>query len=117
MLLIVHLLGAYVANLFKSRRRLEAENLFRRHQLSIAWRRRPSRVRLWTSDLDDPAVAEPARSGSNRRASHDPAVASGGVHNLLALEIPRAGRKTHQTNRTFPVRILSPQPTSGVSAG
>jgi hypothetical protein len=50
MLLIVHLLGAYVANLFKSRRRLEAENLFRRHQLSIALRRRPSRVRLWASD-------------------------------------------------------------------
>jgi hypothetical protein len=50
MLLIGHLLGAYVANLFKSRRRLEAENLFLRHRLSIALRRRPSRVRLRASD-------------------------------------------------------------------
>jgi hypothetical protein len=33
-------------DLFKSRRRLEAENLFLRHQLSIALRRAPSRLRL-----------------------------------------------------------------------
>jgi hypothetical protein len=36
MLAIVHLLGTHLANLFKSRRRLEAENLFLRHQLNIA---------------------------------------------------------------------------------
>jgi transposase InsO family protein len=35
-----------IINLFKSRRRLEAENLFLRHQLSIALRRAPSRIRL-----------------------------------------------------------------------
>src|SRR6266700_7935759 len=50
MLAIVHLLGTYVADLFKSRRRLEAENLFLRHQLNIAWRRRPPRLRLRGSD-------------------------------------------------------------------
>jgi hypothetical protein len=50
MLAIVHLLGAYVANLFKSRRRLEAENLFLRHQLNIALRRRLPR--LWLRDSD-----------------------------------------------------------------
>jgi hypothetical protein len=50
MLLIVHLLRGYVANLFKSRRRLEAENLFLRHQFSIALRRGLSRVRLRASD-------------------------------------------------------------------
>jgi hypothetical protein len=33
-------------DLFKSRRRLEAENLFLRHQLSVALRRAPSRLRL-----------------------------------------------------------------------
>jgi hypothetical protein len=33
-------------DLFKSRRRLEAENLFLRHQLSIALRRAPSLLRL-----------------------------------------------------------------------
>src|ERR1700704_6487980 len=50
MLAIVHLLGTYVANLFKSRRRLEVENLFLRHQLNIALRRRPPRLRLRGSD-------------------------------------------------------------------
>ena len=37
-------------DLFKSRCRLEAENLFLRHQLSIALRRTPPRVRLRGSD-------------------------------------------------------------------
>jgi hypothetical protein len=46
MLAMVHLLGTYVANLFKSRRRLIAENLFLRRQLNIALRRRPPRLRL-----------------------------------------------------------------------
>src|SRR6266571_7479331 len=50
MLSIVHLLGTYVANLFRSRRRLEAENLFLRHQLNIALRRRPPRFRLRGGD-------------------------------------------------------------------
>jgi len=47
---IVHLLGTYVANLFKSRRRLEVENVFLRHQLNIALRRRLPRLRLRGSD-------------------------------------------------------------------
>jgi hypothetical protein len=50
MLAIVHLLGTYVANLFKSRRRLEVENLFLRHQLNIALRRRLPRLRLRGTD-------------------------------------------------------------------
>src|SRR5215216_5197870 len=78
------LLGTYLANLFKSQRRLEAENLFLRHQLNIALRRQPQRLRLRGSDrallvwMTRP-VAEPARSGPGRRTGHDPAVASGGV--------------------------------------
>jgi hypothetical protein len=36
MLAILHLLGTFVANLFKLRRRLEVENLFLLHQLNIA---------------------------------------------------------------------------------
>jgi transposase InsO family protein len=36
----------FAADLFKSRNRLEAENLFFRHQLNIALRRVPSRLRL-----------------------------------------------------------------------
>jgi transposase InsO family protein len=50
MLSIAHLLGTYVASLFKSRRRLEAENLFLRHQLNIALRRGPPGLRLRGSD-------------------------------------------------------------------
>jgi hypothetical protein len=46
MLAILQVLGTIIANLFKSRRRLEAENLFLRHQLNIALRRAPHRLRL-----------------------------------------------------------------------
>jgi hypothetical protein len=38
MFAILHALGMLVADLFKSRIRLEAENLFLRHQLTIALR-------------------------------------------------------------------------------
>jgi hypothetical protein len=50
MLALLHLLGTFVINLFKSQRRLEAENLFLRHQLNIALRRAPQRLRLPGSD-------------------------------------------------------------------
>jgi hypothetical protein len=50
MFAILHLLGMFVVDLFKSRSRLEAENLFLRHQLNIALRRAPSRPRLRGSD-------------------------------------------------------------------
>jgi hypothetical protein len=43
---ILNLLGTFAGNLFKSRRRLEIENLFLRHQLHIALRRAPRRLRL-----------------------------------------------------------------------
>src|SRR5664279_1626185 len=46
---ILHALGMFVADLFKSRSRLEAENLFLRHQLNIALRRAPP-LRLHGSD-------------------------------------------------------------------
>jgi hypothetical protein len=41
MRVVLTLIGALVANLFKSPHRLEVENLFLRHQLSIA-------LRLWS---------------------------------------------------------------------
>src|ERR1700737_3253966 len=50
MLAVLHSLGMFIVDLFKSPRRLEAENLFLRHQLSIALRRAPSRLRLRGSD-------------------------------------------------------------------
>jgi transposase InsO family protein len=50
MFAILHALGMFVADLFKSRTRLEAENLFLRHQLTIALRQAPPRLRLRGSD-------------------------------------------------------------------
>jgi hypothetical protein len=50
MIAIVHALGMFVADLFKSRSRLEAENLLLRHQLTIALRHNPQRLRLSGSD-------------------------------------------------------------------
>ena len=74
MVAILRLLAMFVADLFKSRRRLEAEILFLRHQLNIALRRRPARLplrgsdrallvwmtRLWPSLLGMIQVVEPA---------------------------------------------------------
>jgi hypothetical protein len=46
----IHLLATFIADLFKSPRRLEVENLFLRHQLNIALRGAPHRPRLRGSD-------------------------------------------------------------------
>jgi transposase InsO family protein len=50
MFAILHALGMFVADLFKSRCRLETENLLLRHQLTIAMRQAPTRLRLRGSD-------------------------------------------------------------------
>src|SRR5947208_3259356 len=50
MFALLHSLAILVIDFFKSPRRLEAENLFLRHQLSIALRRAPPRLRLRGSD-------------------------------------------------------------------
>ena len=50
MFAILHVLWIFVVDIFKSRRRLEAENLFLHHQLNIALRRAPARLRLYGSD-------------------------------------------------------------------
>lgn len=42
----LHSIALVIANLFKSRRRLEAENLLLRLQLNVALRRVPARLRL-----------------------------------------------------------------------
>lgn len=44
------MLGTFAADLFRSRQRLEVENLFLRHQLNIALRRAPQRIRLRGGD-------------------------------------------------------------------
>jgi len=50
MFAIINLLATFIADLFKSRRRLEVENLFLRHQLNVALRRGPQRLRLRAGD-------------------------------------------------------------------
>ena len=50
MFAILCALGMFVADLFKLRSRLEAENLFLSHQLNIALRRAPAYLRLHGSD-------------------------------------------------------------------
>ena len=50
MFAILHALGTLLVDLFKSRSRLEAGNLFLRQQLHIALRRAPPRLRLRGSD-------------------------------------------------------------------
>jgi transposase InsO family protein len=50
MFAVLHAFGRFAADLFKSRCRLEAENLLLRHQLTIALRRKPLRLRLRGSD-------------------------------------------------------------------
>ena len=50
MFAVLHALGMFVADLFKSRWELEAENLFLRHQLNIALRYAPPRLRLCGAD-------------------------------------------------------------------
>jgi hypothetical protein len=63
MIAVLQALGLFVIDLIKSRSRLEAENLFLRHQLNIAFRRAPPRSRLRGTDrMDDPALAKPASS-------------------------------------------------------
>lgn len=73
MFAILYALGMLIVDLFKSRSRLEAENLFLRHQLNVALRREPHRlqlrgsdrallvwmVRLWPRLLDTVQVVEP----------------------------------------------------------
>src|SRR5262245_54185646 len=104
MVAILHSLGMFGVNLFKPRRRLEVENLFLRHQLSIALRRAPPRLRLRGSDrapagLADPALAEPARCGARRSTGDYPSLASCGFYGVLALEIAAAGRTTKDRSR------------------
>jgi hypothetical protein len=50
MLTLLHALGTFILDLFKSRRRLQAENLFLRHQLNIALRKASPRTQLRGTD-------------------------------------------------------------------
>jgi hypothetical protein len=97
MLAVLYALGMLFIDLFKSRRRLEAENLFLRHQLGVALRRAPSRIRLNSCDramlvwmtrlrpslLSLTQVVEPETI---------PSLAPRGLQGVLALEVTNEGR-------------------------
>ena len=105
MLAILHTLGMFIVDLFKSRRRLEAENLFLRHQLSIALRRAPPRIRLsggdrallvwmtrlWPSLLDAAKLVEPEtilrwhRSGFKLSGAGNPESGQGARRSIVAV--------------------------------
>jgi hypothetical protein len=104
MLAVLYSIGMFLIDLFKSRRRLEAENLFLRHQLSIALRRAPPRLRLyggdrallvwmtrlWPSLLSVAQVVEPEtilrwhRAGSGRSGAGSRETGQGGQRSIGA---------------------------------
>jgi hypothetical protein len=90
MFAILYSLGMFVADLFKSRCRLEAENLLLRHHHRFAAGTTSSST-AWqgsrAAHLDDPALAEPSWCGAGGSAGDHPALASRWFQNVLALEI------------------------------
>jgi hypothetical protein len=104
MLAILQPLGMRILDLFKSRRRLEAENLFLRHQLSITLRRGPPRLRLrgsdrallvwmtrlWPSLLCAAQVVQPEtilrwhRAGFKASGAGSPGIGQGGQRSIVA---------------------------------
>jgi hypothetical protein len=94
MLALLHLLCALTFDRFKTRRRLEIENLYLRHQLNIAMRRAPQRLRLrradrafmvWITRLWPNLLARSS-------AGHDPALASSRVSRILGVGSPAVSR-------------------------
>src|SRR6266566_8367417 len=109
MFAILHSLGMFAADLFKPWCRLEAENLFLRHQLSIALRRRPPRfrlrggdrallvwmTRLWPSLLGLARIVEPATILRWHRAGF----------RTYWRRRSRSGRRAHPDDRLRPLHL------------
>src|SRR2546428_1250573 len=109
MFALLHSLAMFVIDFFKSPRRLEAENLFLRHQLSIALRRAPSRLRLrgsdrallvwmtrlWPSLLGLARIVEPATILRWHRAGF----------RTYRRRRSRSGRRAHPDDRLRPLHL------------
>ena len=94
MLAVLHSIGMFVVDWFKSPRRLEVENLFLRHQLNIALRRTPHRLRLRGSDralLVWMTWLWPSLLGLS--ASLSLTRSCGGIEQGFELEISRSARE------------------------
>ena len=101
MLAVLHTLWMFIVDLFKPRWRLQAENLFLRHQLGIALRRAPPRLclqnsdralllwmtRLWPNLVGLARVVQPETILRWHRAG------------FLAMEIPKEGRAAEDLPR------------------
>src|SRR5262249_41232604 len=105
MLAILLLLATFVADLFKSRRRLKAENLFLRHQLNVALRRAPLRLRLHRRDRAlfvwvTRVLPNLLYFFQGGEPGDDPALASRRLQSFLALEVPTSGRAAKDRSRS-----------------
>src|SRR5438270_6857195 len=137
MLAVIYLLGTFIADLLKARRRLEVENLFLRHQLNIILRRPPQRLRLrgsdralmvWMTRLPPPVdVTRHLRSARSNRvqcspSAHRPPSAPVPLSNLTPV---KPGTPPHwrcpQVHRCGPSslvrRSVPPSPASPLRRG
>jgi hypothetical protein len=88
MLAILYALATFVADLCKSRSRLEAENLFLRYQLNLALQQKPPRIRLRGSDRALPVwMVDCGRACLTQSRSFSPRQFFGGI----ALELGASG--------------------------
>jgi hypothetical protein len=105
MLAILYALATFVADLCKSRSRLEAENLFLRYQLNLALQQKPPRirlrgsdrallvwmVRLWPSLLDTVQVVQPEtilrwhRAGVRASGGGNRGIGQGGQRSIASF--------------------------------
>src|SRR5438105_9277359 len=102
MFALLHSLTMFFIDFFKSPRRLEAENLFLRHQLSIALRRAPPRPRLHGSDRALMVWLTrlwPSLCSACRSTGDHSSLASCGLHGVLAMEIAKKGRAAKERPR------------------
>ncbi len=94
---ILHTLAILVCDLFKSRRRLEAENLFLRHQLNVILRQSPTRFRM--RDIDRLLLTWMVRLWANSlgmvqrwSSPNGGALASGRLQSVVALKVEELGQ-------------------------
>jgi transposase InsO family protein len=91
MILVLRTLAIIVANLFKSRQRLEAENLWLCHQLNVALRRCPERLRLsgrrWKSRkrAGRPRIDRRLRELIRRTSQENPLWGASRIHGELLM--------------------------------
>ena len=114
MFAIIYLLGTFIADLFKSRRWLEVENLLLRHQLNITLRRPPQRLRLrgrrWKSQgrPGRPRIEHELRDLIRRMSKENPLWGAPRIHG--EPEKPKPSYSEERNTKTATV-TATPTPT------